>query len=226
MFDYEAGYMYNSSLFSLGANLYMMDYKDQLVVTGQLSDTGNAISVNVPKSYRMGVEMQGALRPLDWFEWKVNATLSRNRIRDFVEYIYEDEWTNPITIDCGDTPIAFSPSVILYNSFNFAVKGFDAKLTTQYVSSQYMNNARSAEAKLDGYCVSNLHLGYTFRNLYGIKAMRLGFAVYNLFNKEYCNNGYAGAGYYVDGGEKVIYRYAGYAAQATTNVMGTVSLSF
>ncbi|MDE7472750.1 MAG: TonB-dependent receptor [Muribaculaceae bacterium] len=226
LFDYELGYNYVTRLFNVGVNLYYMDYKDQLVVTGQLSDTGNPLSVNVPSSYRAGIELQAGLRPLKWFSWDINATFSRNRIKNFVEYIYEDEWTNPITIDCGDTPIAFSPSVILYNSFNFAVKGFDAKLTTQYVSSQYMNNARSAEAKLDGYCVSNLHLGYTFRNLYGIKAMRLGFAVYNLFNKEYCNNGYAGAGYYVDGGEKVIYRYAGYAARATTNVMGTVSLSF
>lgn len=89
-----------------------------------------------------------------------------------------------------------------------------------------MNNARSAEAILDPYCVSNLHLGYTFNNLHGIKTMRLGFAIYNLFNEKYCNNGYTGAGYYVEGNEKVIYRYAGYAAQATTNVMGTIALNF
>lgn len=50
MFDYELGYSYANSLFSVGANLYLMDYKNQLVVTGQLSDTGNAISVNVPDS--------------------------------------------------------------------------------------------------------------------------------------------------------------------------------
>lgn len=74
--------------------------------------------------------------------------------------------------------------------------------------------------------MSNLHLGYTFNNLHGIKTMRLGFAIYNLFNEKYCNNGYTGAGYYVEGNEKVIYRYAGYAAQATTNVMGTIALNF
>lgn len=226
LFDYELGYSYTTSLFSLSANLYYMDYKDQLVVTGQLSDTGNPLSVNVPDSYRMGVELQGALRPVSWFDWQINATLSRNRIKDFVEYIYEDEWTNPITIDCGDTPIAFSPSVILNNAFNFNWRGFEASLQTRYVSSQYMNNARSAEAKLDSYCVTDLHLAYTFKNIKGVKGLRLGFAVYNLFDEKYCNNGYAGAGYYVDGGEKIIYRYAGFAAQATTNVMGTVALTF
>lgn len=226
MFDYEAGYSYGTSLFNVGAGLYYMDYKDQLVVTGELSDTGNAISVNVPKSYRMGVELQGALRPVDWFDWQINATISRNRIKNFTEYIYEDEWTNPISIDCGDTPIAFSPDFILHNAFNFNVKGFEASLMSRYVSSQYMNNARSAEAKLDPYFVSDLALAYTFKKIKGMKELRVGVTVYNLFNEKYCNNGYAGAGYYLEDGKPVIYRYSGFAAQATTNCLATVTLQF
>ena len=227
LFDYELGYRFTNKLLTVGANLYYMDYKDQLVVTGQLSDTGNPVSFNVPDSYRMGIELQGELRPLTWFDWQVNATLSRNRIKNFVEYIYEDEWTNPITVDCGDTPIAFSPDFIFNNAFNFHVKGFDASLITKYVSSQYMNNAKSEIAKLDGYCTTDLRLAYTFKKLHGIKALRLGFTVYNLFNAKYFNNGYTGAGYYInDEGQKEIYRYAGFAAQAPTNVMATVSLNF
>lgn len=226
MFDYELGYTFGNRLFSVGANLYYMDYKDQLVVTGQLSDTGNAISVNVPRSYRAGIELQGSLRPLKWFDWQINATLSRNRIDNFVEHIYEDEWTNPISFDRGDTPIAFSPDFILHNAFNFHVAGFEASLTSRYVSSQYMNNARSPEACLDSYFVSDLALAYSFTGIPSVKNLRLGFTVYNLFNEKYCNNGYAGAGYYMEDGKPVIYRYAGFAAQATTNVLATVTLSF
>lgn len=227
LFDYEAGYSYITSLFSVGVNLYYMDYKDQLVVTGQLSDTGNPLSVNVPDSYRMGVELQGAVTPVDWFDWTVNATLSRNRIKNFTEYIYEDEWTNPISFDCGNTPIAFSPDFIFNTAFNFHVSGFDASLTGRYVSKQYMTNTHNDEASLDGYFVSDLHAGYTFGKIAGVKALRLGVTVYNIFNKKYCNNGYAGAGYYKgDNGEPVIYRYAGYAAQAPAHVMATVALSF
>jgi iron complex outermembrane receptor protein len=204
-----------------------MDYKDQLVATGELSDTGNALSVNVPDSYRMGVELQAALRPTYWFEWNLNATLSRNRIKNFVEYIYEDEWTNPITIEHGDTPIAFSPDFIFNNSFNFNYKGLDAALSSQYVSKQYMNNAKSDETSLDAYFVSNLSLGYTFNRIPSVKSLRVGCTIYNIFNEKYCSNGYAGAGYYVDdNGEKNIYRYAGYAAQAPTHVMATVTMKF
>ncbi|MDE6206238.1 MAG: TonB-dependent receptor [Muribaculaceae bacterium] len=226
LFDYEAGYTFNTKLFTVGANLYYMDYSNQLVVTGQLSDTGNPLSVNVPDSYRMGVEFQGALRPVKWFDWELNATLSRNRIKNFTEYIYEDEWTNPISFDRGDTPIAFSPDFILHNAFNFHVTGFDIALKSRYVSSQYMNNARSAEAKLDAYFVSDLSVAYDFKKIRGVKNLRLGVTVYNLFNEKYFNNGYSGAGYYMEDGKPVIYRYAGYAAQATTNVLATATLSF
>ncbi|MDE6270942.1 MAG: TonB-dependent receptor [Muribaculaceae bacterium] len=227
LFDYELGYTYSSRVFSAGVNLYYMDYKDQLVVTGQLSDTGNPLSVNTPSSYRMGVELQARLRPCGWFDWNVNATFSRNRIKNFTEYIYEDEWTNPISFDCGDTPIAFSPDVVLNNAFNFRVAGFEAQLASHYVSKQYMNNARTEETALDAYFVSDLHLGYTFRNAGGCKRVHLGFSVYNIFNTKYFNNGYCGAGYYVgDNGQPVIYRYAGYAAQAPAHVMANVSFSF
>lgn len=226
MFDYEAGYSYTHPIFTIGANLYLMDYTNQLVVTGQLSDTGNALSVNVPDSYRMGVELQGAVRPTNWFDWQINATISRNRIKGFTEYIYEDEWQNPITFDRGDTPIAFSPDFILHNAFNFNVSGFEASLMSRYVSSQYMNNAKSQEAKLDSYFVSDLALAYTIKNLLSLKELRLGVTVYNIFNEKYCNNGYAGAGYYIDNGKPEVYRYAGFAAQATTNVLATVTLTF
>lgn len=227
LFDYEAGYSFSHKIFTIGANLYYMDYKDQLIATGQLSDTGNAISVNVPKSYRMGIELQGALRPIHWFEWDINATLSRNRIKHFTQYIYEEGWGNPITREFSNTPIAFSPDFILHNAFNFHVKGFDASLTSRYVSAQYMDNAKTPEARLDAYFVSDLRLSYTFRNIKRLRELSLGVAVNNLFNAKYCNNGYAGTEYYVDkAGEKVIYSYAGFAAQPTTNVMFSINIRF
>lgn len=230
LFDYEAGYNFASKCFSAGVNLYFMDYKDQLVTTGQLSDTGNALSVNVPESYRMGVELQAAYRPAKWFEWKANATLSRNRIRNFVEYLYDNEDAAdpaPLVIDRGDTPIAFSSGFVFNNSFDFIWRGFTAQLQTRYVGKQYMNNARSEDTVIDAYCTTDLHLGYTFERLAGVKRVHVGFSVYNLFDKSYYSNGYCGAGYYVDDdGQKVIYRYAGYAAQAPIHVAANMSLSF
>ena len=224
--DFEIGYALNEQIYSVGVNLYYMLYKDQLVATGELSDTGNAISVNVPDSYRMGIELQGSLTPCDWFGWSINMTLSRNRIKNFVEYIYEDEWTNPISFNLGTTPIAFSPDFLFNNTFVFKYKGAEISLISRYTGSQYMNNARSREAKLDSYFVTDLNLGYVFHNLWGIKTVELGCSIYNLFNTKYFNNGYTGAGYYFENGEPVIYRYAGYAAQAPIHFMASVNFKF
>lgn len=227
LFDYEAGYSFASSLLTLGVNFYFMDYTDQLIATGQLSDTGNAISVNVPRSYRAGVELQGVLRPAGWFTWQVNATLSRNRVRDFVQYVYEDGWKNPVTRSLGDTPIAFSPAAIVHNAFDFTVGDFEASLVSRYVSAQYMDNARTPEARLDPYFVSDLRLRYTLRHLSAVREMTVGLAVNNLFNARYCNNGYASTAYTLDdAGRKLFYCYTGFAAQATTNLLATLTLKF
>ncbi len=227
LFDYEAGYSFSHSLFTLAANLYYMDYKDQLVATGQLSDTGNPLSINVPHSYRAGIELQGALKPCNWFDWQINATISRNRIKDFTEYIYDEDDANPITHYVGNTPIAFSPDFTLNNAFNFHWRDFEVTLASHYVSKQYMSNSHSEDESLDSYFVSDLFLGYTFRNIPSVKELRIGVNINNIFNERYESNGYSGAGYYLDeAGKPVIYRYAGYAAQAPTNAMATVTIRF
>ncbi|MBD5257620.1 MAG: TonB-dependent receptor [Barnesiella sp.] len=227
LFDYEAGYTFVRGMLSAGVNLYYMYYKDQLVATGQLSDTGNPVSENVSSSYRAGIELQLGLKPCQWFDWNINATLSRNRIKDFVEYIYDDnDYASYITINRGSSRISFSPDFILNNEFNFTWKSFDASLRSHYVSRQYLTNSEQRDQSLDPYFVSNLMLGYTF-SIEGLKSVRVGFTVNNLFSEKYENNGYAGSGYYVDeAGEKVIYSYTGYSAQAPINVIGSVTVNF
>lgn len=233
LFDYEVGYGFHSSMFSAEVNLYYMDYKDQLVATGQLSDTGAALSVNVPESYRMGVELQAAFRPCSWFEWTANATLSRNRIKNYTEYIPDDDYNCSyddsyyVKNSYSNTPISFSPGFIFNTGFNFNYKGFDASLTGQYVGKQYLTNVGDNDLAIDPYFVSNLHLGYTLKGFLGVKEMRLGFIVYNLFNEKYESNGYGGKGWYLnDNGEREVYSYSGYSVQAPTNVMGTLTLKF
>ena len=89
-----------------------------------------------------------------------------------------------------------------------------------------MSNTAQEEHILDAYFVNNLRLAYSFK-LKGVKNITVGATIYNLFNEEYENNGYAGSGYYTDAdGTRHRYNYAGYAAQAGINAMGHLSISF
>ena len=227
LIDYELGYTYANSWLNLGANLYYMDYKDQLVLTGELNEIGEPLATNMPDSYRMGVELMAGIRTNFGLSWDINATWSRNRIQNFTETLYENEDVSGAhwEINHGDTPIAFSPDFLVNNTLSYRWKSWEASLQSQYVSKQYLNNACQEDQTLDAYFVSNLRLAYTFK-LPFTKEITAGLTVFNLFNEEYENNGYAGSGFYYDGGEKVRYNYAGYAAQAGTNVLGHLTIRF
>ena len=55
--------------------------------------------------------------------------------------------------------------------------------------------------------------------------MTIGATIYNLFDEEYENNGYAGSGYYTTSdGTRHRYNYAGYAAQAGINFIGNINI--
>ena len=73
-----------------------MDYDNQLAQTGQLSDIGEALTTNIKDSYRMGVELTAGWAPLSWLSVEGNAALSKNKIKDFDEYVSNwDDETKP-----------------------------------------------------------------------------------------------------------------------------------
>lgn len=228
LIDYELGATYADKCWHVGANLYWMNYRNQLVLTGELNEIGEPVSANVARSYRAGVELQGGFSLPCGVEWKGNVTLSRNRIRDFKEtiYGYDDDWNElpAAVIDHGDTHIAFSPEVIANSNLSYTWRGLRADLQTQYVGEQYMSNADVAEHLLDDYCVTNLHLSYTFTPRRYARSIRVGASVYNLFNAKYESNGWASSEYLNTPDNRV--NYTGYAAQAGTNFMTHLTLTF
>ena len=225
LIDYELGYTFANKRFQAGVNLYYMDYKDQLILTGELNEIGEPLADNIPDSYRTGIELMASLKLPFGLSWDANTTFSRNRIKKFKEVLYDDDTYERWDINHGNTQIAFSPDIITNSILGYNNKGLSLSLHTQYVGKQYMSNAQQKEHKLDAYFVSNLYTSYTFK-INSVKSVTIGANIYNRFNEEYENNGYAGSGYYTDNGEKIRYNYAGYAAQAGTNFLAHISIQF
>ena len=241
--DLEIGYKYQSKVFSAGANFYWMDYKDQFVLTGEIDKIGEAITRNLPKSYRLGVEVEAAVKPVDWFRWDVNATWSKNRVKDITVQLADNSVAN-----LGDQPLAFSPDWIANNIFTFNYKGLKASIQSQYVSKQYLTNTgfksyqtlddngqlTDVSMMLDGHFTTNIDLSYSFKlPKLGIKDATVGVTLYNLFSAKYDNNGWAAPCYdKVDGkvvatgwGTSDLYE-AGFAPSAPFNMMGHLSINF
>ena len=218
MLDIEAGYTYNTKIVALGINLYYMMYRDQLVQTGELSDTGELLSRNVPDSYRRGVELSLAVNATKWFSLGGNATLSQNHIKNYVDYI------DGVAFERGRTTIAYSPSVIAGTFFDFHTHGFAARLSTRYVSKQYLTNGQYEDLTLPRYCVSDLDISYTLRTK-RIEKVRFGVKIGNLFNAKYCASGYGGS--WLEGATLAERgSWACYFPQATISALGNVTIHF
>ena len=52
-------------------------------MTGQVNDVGNAIRVNVPQSYRAGLELMANWKFASKWALSANTTFSQNKIKEF-----------------------------------------------------------------------------------------------------------------------------------------------
>lgn len=241
--DLEIGYQFASAKYSAGVNLYYMNYSNEFVLTGELDAIGEMKTKNVGRSYRMGIELESAWQPVDWFTWNVNATFSKNRVKDWMVKL--DDKKN---VSLGDTPTSFSPELIFNNIFSFNYKGLSANVHTQYIGEQYLTNTglknyQTKDAKgqdidvsmmLGSIFTTNLNVAYTFAcHKLGLKEATVGCTVYNLFSAKYDNNGWAAPGFKKDAQGNVVATdagkgqyMAGFAPQAPINFMANLSLTF
>ena len=191
LLDVEFGYQYQGSNWHAGANFYYMGYDNQLVQTGQLSDIGEALTTNVKDSYRMGVEFTAGWAPLSWMSLEGNASLSKNKIKDFDEYV--DNWDgDPLKIHYDNSTLSYSPSAILNGFIDLHYAGFSATWHTNFVSSQYLDNSESKDRSLPCYSQSDLSINYGSKvtKACGIKHVTIGFDINNIFGRCYAPSGF------------------------------------
>jgi iron complex outermembrane receptor protein len=240
LIDYEAGYSYDLTNFKLNANFYYMDYTDQLIMTGKINNVGTPIMTNVDKSYRMGLELMLAAHLTKWLNWSFNTTLSRNKIKDFVEYVDDWDTWSQIETPLGTTDIAFSPNLIMGNQFDFNFKKkFFIALNSKYVGAQYIDNTSNSERMLDAYFTTDVRFTYKLKTKW-IRNIDLNLSVNNVFNSKYVSNAWVyqyksgdgsydgsyGDPYSNPGDKPGYYNMTGYFPQAGINFLAGINIRF
>jgi iron complex outermembrane recepter protein len=192
--DFEAAIEKRSTRWNAGATLYYMLYRDQLVLTGQINDVGAYTRINVPNSYRAGVELQAGYSFAKWIKASANLTYSRNKIKAFTEYldVYDAafEWTGQQPITHKNRDIAFAPSLIGGATVTLLpTKDLELSLLSKYVSSQYLDNTQNENRKLNGFYTQDARVIYTIgRKLF--KEWKIIAQANNVFDRKYEPNGY------------------------------------
>jgi len=198
LYDTELGLEKKGNKFSYGANLYFMQYKNQLVLTGKINDVGAYTRSNIPNSYRAGVELQAKVILNEWMDISANAAFSQNKIFDFSEYIDDYDNGGQKLIQYNKTNISFSPSVVSGYTINFIpTKNAVISLLGKQVGRQYLDNTSQKSRSLNGYFVQDIRLSYLIEKKF-FKATNFILQLNNVFNKKYEPNGYTFS--YIAGG--------------------------
>ena len=214
--DLELGWRYVSSDVQVNTNVYYMNYKDQLVLTGELNDVGAPLRANVGDSYRFGLEIDAQIAIGDKFALSPNIALSSNKNKDFLFQ------RDGVLENLGDTHIAFSPDIIIGNQISYLPnEKFQLALLSKYVGKQYMGNIDAKGSILDAYSQTDFNAQYEIETNTFIKRLTLSLLVNNIFNAEYVSNGYFFT--YDDNwtspGQTTTIEGAGYYPQAGTNFL-------
>jgi iron complex outermembrane recepter protein len=245
LIDYELGWKMTRKKFMIEANTYFMDYYDQLVLTGELSDVGYALRRNVGRSYRAGIEINALFSLGRKADIAFNAAFSENRnhnwneVVGYEEVVVEGEVVDylPVTEDLGSTAIAFSPNVILGSTVRYRpVERFQLAWMQRYVGKQYLSNTEEDEFSLPAYFINDLRFTYSFlpkgfkkldailfvNNIFGNDIMRRALGDRHILARPYANNGYS---YSYQWGEASIREMALYP-QAGTNILFGLRFAF
>ena len=230
--DIELGYNVNTSRWHAGANFYSMIYHNQFVQTGAVSDIGEALTTNIKRSYRMGVELTAGVKVTKWMSLEANAALSANRIKDFDEVVetYDDDWNHmdPSVLHYSNSTLAFSPTAIMNGFADFHFGAFQATWHTNLVSRQYLDNTECKERSLPKYSQTNIHLGYDIKcGSKGLKHAVLGLDLNNIFNRRYASNAWVWSSIVGQNNpNENRYYQIGYTPMAGFTLMGNITLKF
>lgn len=222
LIDYELSYRLNLFRAIFDANIFYMDYDNQLVLTGEINDVGAAIMNNVKDSYRTGVELVMGLYPIEKLRWDLNLTLSRNIVKNYTDYVDDWDTGEQIVTELGERKLSFSPAAVAGSKLSYEpLKGLKLAVLSKFVGRQYIDNTQDETRLLDPYFVNDFQIQYRLNPGF-MEEITFSLMLNNIFNEIYETNAWVYK-YRLGGTE---YKQDGYFPQAGFNFMAGVILKF
>ena len=143
--DTELGAAYSRPGFRAEVNGYLMAFRHEIAQTGELSEIGLPLRRNVDRSYRRGIEVDLAWRPVESLQIRHTATYSLNRIDTWTQFydVYDADgnWTESTSRDHYDVPPYVTPSVLANVSADYTpTRGATIGAAWRYVGESHLDN--------------------------------------------------------------------------------------
>ncbi|HEY2649546.1 MAG TPA: TonB-dependent receptor plug domain-containing protein [Puia sp.] len=196
--DFELGLSKKTIGYNWGITGYYMLYRDELVLTGKINDVGEYTRTNTPRSWRLGLELQGGIKPSKWFQASGNLTISQNKISNYTSYVDDYDNGGQLGTNYQKTNMALSPDIIAAGTISFyPASVLEISLPAKFVGNSYLDNTQSVQRRISNYYLQQVRIIYSPKL---ISKAAVDFALYvnNVFNKKYESTGYT-YGYYSGG---------------------------
>jgi iron complex outermembrane receptor protein len=188
--DLEVGFEKKFKNLSFNLTLYSMSYKNQLVLNGRVNDVGAYTRVNVPRSYRRGIEIEAIAKLSPWLTLNQNLSLSQNKIKRYSEFVYDYAADIQREQVFENTDIAFSPNTVYNASLQTNIlKNVELRWITKYVGRQFLDNSSRRNRSLDPFLTQDLNLNIIIPSK-KMKSIEILAQLNNIWNNLYEPNGY------------------------------------
>ena len=165
LYDFEAGWNYRAANVDLSANVYAMEFRNEIASTGELSDIGLLLRRNVDRSYRRGIELELAWQAAPSVRLKTNANFSRNRIDEWTQFfdVYDADftWTGSRPQLYRNVQPLLTPNVIVNQAVEYTPSSrWSLGATGRYVGRSYLDNTNDAGFDAPSFFVVDANASY------------------------------------------------------------------
>jgi len=208
LYDFELGGQYRTSDYTLGLNLFWMEFKNEIIPYGGVNESGVPITVNADRSIHAGLELTSSVKPLDRLRLSGNFAYNYNRVKKYAANM------DGFLIDFKDKEIAGFPDYLGSIIADYGHKAFRMTGRVRFVGRQYMELYNIDSLSIDPYIVTSVSASYTLKNFISMGNLTMSARVDNPFDKKYESAGYGGNYAYMDGGSLIVGVWAAYFVAA------------
>lgn len=186
--NFEAGFNLRTDRVALQANVYAMEFTDEIALTGELSDIGLPIRANVDDSYRRGLEVD--LRWRLGGDWTLlhSLNLSTNRIANWTQFydVYDPQgaWIGSTPIQYTNVRPLLTPEAVLNVGAEWTHGSATLAAMGRYVSESQLDNTGLAAFRTPAFTSLDLRGTVGLGNWWVAGGPRLNLVVNNLFSNE------------------------------------------
>jgi iron complex outermembrane receptor protein len=181
--DFEGGWDYHGARLDVTANLYAMEFRNEIASTGELSDIGLLLRRNVDRSHRRGVELDAAWQASPKVRLRTVANFSSNRIKTWTQFydVYAEsgEYLESRPLVHHDVDPLLTPRAIVSQSIDVTPMPRVAfGLTGRYVGKSYLDNTNNNDLVAPSFFIVDGNVGYDLTS-----QVRVSLQVNNLTNR-------------------------------------------